>query len=313
MLRSDRAVILFDRRAVAAFTLVELLVVIGILAVLMGILLPALNVARQHANGTRCASNLRQIATGWQMYANANRGMICPGRPPEFPPPSNNLYHVGNGEFYRPRWFALIGAYAGMSPYSNPSAAREARDTTQIDNEVFLCPAVPDWTNNRNYCFGYNYQFLGNMRSKLSGAPGYVYFPVPISRITKPAETVMAADSMGTAAGKPKSARTAYRDDAEDEMTAVGNHAWALDPPRLTANSDYCDHLQRTPEHRSAPDPRHRGRASVAFCDGHVQQMTLEEMGYVVNADGSVAATGGGAHNRLFSGTCVDKDPPSVN
>lgn len=59
-----------------AFTLVELLVVIGIISILIAILLPALNRAREHARRTRCLSNMRQLTLAWHMYSLSNKGRI---------------------------------------------------------------------------------------------------------------------------------------------------------------------------------------------------------------------------------------------
>ena len=72
MFRSNR------RSCRSGFTLVELLVVVGIVVLLIAILLPVLGNAREASRTAKCLSNLRQIGLGIQMYADAHRGLIVP-------------------------------------------------------------------------------------------------------------------------------------------------------------------------------------------------------------------------------------------
>jgi len=62
------------------FTLIELLVVIAIIAVLMAILMPALNRVREQGKRAACLSNVKQLTLGWIMYADDNDQKIVSGR-----------------------------------------------------------------------------------------------------------------------------------------------------------------------------------------------------------------------------------------
>jgi len=93
----------------SAFTLVELLVVIGIIAVLIGVLLPALSRARQSANTANCLSNMRNMLLAAAMYANDNNGALIQA----------GMAHGGAHSHEGVAWFNTLQSY-----YQNKLVAR---------------------------------------------------------------------------------------------------------------------------------------------------------------------------------------------
>ncbi len=281
-----------------AFTLIELLVVVAIVALLVSILLPSLSAARRTTRTVLCGTNLRQLAAGWTLYAQDNQDIAVAARAPAFG--GDGVYFVGNGYKYRPRWHIRLGSTVAIYAFDAPSRENSHQNIT---NRLLLCPETPDWASERNTAYGYNYQFLGNDRF-LAGTERFIRFPVKVSGL-RAGGTVMAADALGTAAEFAENVRKPYRKDGGADLPAIGNHAYLLDPPRLTASSDRCDNGKR-----SAPDPRHAGKATFVFCDGHVEPRTAEQVHYRRNFDGRYAVSDPQTANVLFSGTGRDDDPP---
>lgn len=296
-----------------AFTLIELLVVIAILAILLAVLLPAVSGVNFTARSMASLSNIRQLTLGHALYAADNDGVSLPGRMAKVSPATDsaNHYHVGNGEHYRPRWMVSMGASAGFHAYREPSIdpSKENDNNRHVEHEVLIDPIVPEYTNNRNYPYGYNFQFLGNSRMHESNGR-HVNFPVRLSDVRT--DTVLFAATLGTAATFGAEDRLTYNPDPYPDKDArdLCNHGWSLDPPRLIGDGDNCDG-GRDGVTRSAPAERHRGGANTAFIDGSCDARTAAELGYVQEADGSFAYTHEDANNKYFSGR-GDVAPPKV-
>jgi prepilin-type processing-associated H-X9-DG protein len=125
-----------------AFTLVELLVVIGIIAVLIGILLPALSRAREQSRRTACLSNLRTVGQGMLMYANAHRDRL-PNRNPlgtaydwaavnAVLVALNRDYVRGPGTFHCPGDVDPIPSRISTGDYGVPNSARVSYDVFSV-------------------------------------------------------------------------------------------------------------------------------------------------------------------------------------
>jgi prepilin-type N-terminal cleavage/methylation domain-containing protein/prepilin-type processing-associated H-X9-DG protein len=110
-------------RTRGAFTLVELLVVIGIIALLMSILLPTLGAVREQANTIKCASNMRQIGVGMEVYLAASKQM--------YPPAYTHVGDLITGN-------TLSAATQGYRHWSSYLYGGEGRSVAEA---AFTCPS----------------------------------------------------------------------------------------------------------------------------------------------------------------------------
>jgi prepilin-type N-terminal cleavage/methylation domain-containing protein len=122
-------------RAPRGFTLVELLVVIGIIAVLISVLLPALSKARRAAATVQCSSNMRQISNALLMYINANKGKFPPAQIDVMP----NVFPNG---WWWPSELVKQNYIKAPSVYDHPNSA--VTDKKFNKTNVFKCPEGVD-------------------------------------------------------------------------------------------------------------------------------------------------------------------------
>jgi prepilin-type processing-associated H-X9-DG protein/prepilin-type N-terminal cleavage/methylation domain-containing protein len=219
-----------------AFTLAELLVVIGVIAVLMGLLMPAMSAAREASRATVCASNVRQLVTASLGYAQANAGY--------WPPAHVNLLTKNLR-----RWHGTRPTTAAPFDFDLSSPLQPYLKVEQIKE----CPSFePTKAGFEAACggYGYNNHFLGSSQDQpelaaLALGPaeweqrvGNV--PAKLNHVRNPADKVAFADA---AMATPSVIEYSF---VEPATTPFGK----------TSPSIHFRHRSR--------------RANIAWADGHV-------------------------------------------
>ena len=210
---------------------------IAIIAILAGMLLPALSKAKQKAQTIKCLSNARQIMLAGKMYTDDNNGKHVVTY--IFPPYSKGLT----------TWFQLLQPYlSSTNVLICPSRKEKPLELERWDGVSVNTPTVSD--------YAINHQFAGELSSYVP------YEQKPESSIVSPARTVFMADS-GTRPAANKTPSVTPTTPTKPGAWMLGDVKAGSCPSCVTGdNPNWC-----------GPALRHHERSNNGFADGHVETM----------------------------------------